>query len=68
MKSVLALIFSLTLVVFTANSIAFEHYYYATDEEPIYGTWVNDKYQTKAPQKLIYNPDGTAPSRSARAR
>jgi hypothetical protein len=64
MKSIIGLIFSLTLVVFAADSIANEYYYFATDDEPLYGTWINSKYQIRPPQKTIYNPDGTGGSAS----
>ena len=59
MKPILSIIFSVILVVFVSNAIAGE-YYYATDNEPLYGTWINDKYEDiSPPQKIVFNPDGT---------
>ena len=62
MKSILAWILSLTLLLAATNSIAGKWWYFAGDNEPLYGTWVNMEYYSRPPQKVIYNPDGTGGS------
>jgi len=59
MKTILALILSLTLVAFTADSIAGEWGYYAKDNEELYGTWINMDYKGMPAQKIVTKPDGT---------
>ena len=58
MKTFTALLFSLILVAFSGIVLAGENEYKATDNEELFGTWVNMDYQegeglTHAPQKLI---------------
>jgi len=58
MKSLLALILSITLVAFTAGALAGERGYIVQDNEELYGMWINlDK--SKRPQKQIFKSDGT---------
>jgi hypothetical protein len=59
MKSFLALILSVTFVAIAANVIAGERGYFATDNEPIYGTWVNMDYTMNPAKRLVCKPDGT---------
>ena len=59
MKSILALILSVTLLAITVDSIAKEWGYFAKDNEELYGTWVNLDYKGVVPQKVIRKPDGT---------
>jgi hypothetical protein len=59
MKSNIALVLILILFTFAINVFAGEDYYFATDEEELYGTWINLYYGTNPPQKLVYNPNGT---------
>lgn len=61
MKFFTNLFFSLILVAFTGTIWAGENEYKATDNEELFGTWVNMDYQegenlTHAPQKLILKP------------
>ena len=60
MKSILVLVLGAVLITFTADVLAGETEYFAKDNEPLYGTWINMDYDTRPPQKLVYNPDGTA--------
>jgi hypothetical protein len=58
MKTFTALFFSLILVAFSGTIVAGENEYKATENEELFGTWVNMDYQegeglTHAPQKLI---------------
>jgi hypothetical protein len=64
MKALFALILSIIAVAFAADAIAGEFGYFAKDSEPLYGTWVNMNYAARPPQKLVFNPDGTAWSTS----
>jgi hypothetical protein len=64
MKSLLALILSITLMAFTADAFAGENAYFAKDNEPLYGTWINMDYQGRPPQKIIINSDGRGGSSS----
>jgi hypothetical protein len=59
MKSNIALILSLILFTFAITVFAGEDYYFARDDEELYGTWINLYYGTNPPQKLVYNPNGT---------
>ena len=59
MKSIIALVFSVILCTFTMNVFAGEDYYFARDDEELYGTWITLYYGTNPPQKLVYNPNGT---------
>jgi hypothetical protein len=59
MKSNIALILSLILFTFAITVFAGEDYYFPTDEEELYGTWINLYYGINPPQKLVYNPNGT---------
>ena len=59
MKSILALILSIVLFAFATQVIAGEWGYFAKDQEELYGTWVNMKYGSNFPQKIIYKPVGT---------
>jgi len=60
MKSLLFLILSISLAAFAIVALAGETEYFAKDNEQLYGTWINMDYDTRPPQKLVYNPDGTA--------
>ena len=60
MKSLFALILSLTLVAFAAYVVAGEFRYFAGDNEELYGELVNTNYSNKPLQKWVFNPDGTA--------
>jgi len=62
MKSILAWILSLTFLFAATDSIADKWWYFAGDNEPLYGTWINMEYYSSPPQKVIYNPDGTGGS------
>ena len=58
MKSILALILSLTFVAYTAGALAEERVDIVQDNEELYGMWINlDK--SKPPQKQIFKSDGT---------
>ena len=59
MKSIIALVLILILFTFTMDIFAGEDYYFARDDEELYGTWINLYYGTNPPQKLVYNPNGT---------
>jgi len=59
MKSIIALALVLILFTFTMDIFAGENYYFARDDEELYGTWINLYYGTNPPQKLVYNPNGT---------
>ena len=59
MKSLLALILSITLVAFTADAFAGENAYFAKDNEPLYGTWINMDYRSRPAQKITFNSNGT---------
>jgi len=59
MKSILALVLSIVMFAFATQAIAGEWGYFAKDQEELYGTWVNIKYVTGIPQKIIYKPAGT---------
>ena len=54
---------SLILVPFTVNAFAGEKAYFAKDNEPLYGTWVNMNYSGKPAPVLVFNPDGTGGSK-----
>jgi len=59
MKSIIAMVLSVILSTFTMSLFAGEDYYFARDDEELYGTWINLHYGTNPPQKLVYNPNGT---------
>ena len=59
MKSIIAMVLSVILCAFTMSVFAGEDYYFARDDEELYGTWINLHYGTNPPQKLVYNPNGT---------
>jgi hypothetical protein len=59
MKSLLALILSVSLVALASPVIAGDRGYFATDNEPIYGTWVNMDYTMAPAKRLVIKPDGT---------
>ena len=59
MKSILALILGIVFFAFATEVIAGEWGYFAKDQEELYGTWVNMKYGSCIPQKIIYKPVGT---------
>jgi hypothetical protein len=64
MKSLVALVLSVSLLVFTGNLLAEEKAYEPKENEEIYGTWVNEKYddlQTGEGKhaRWDYNSDGT---------
>ena len=59
MKSILALVLSIVISAFATQVIAGEWGYLAKDQEELYGTWVNIKYVSGIPQKIIYKPAGT---------
>ena len=60
MKSIFVLVLGVVLITCTAGVLAGETAYFAKDNEPLYGTWINMDYDTRPPQKLVFNPDGTA--------
>jgi hypothetical protein len=64
MKSLLALVLAVTLLTFTGNLLAEEKVYVPIENEELYATWVNEKYD--APQsgrakhaRWDYKSDGT---------
>jgi hypothetical protein len=59
MKSIIVLVISLILCTFGVNVFAGEDYYFASNDEELYGTWVNLHYGTNPLQKLVYNSNGT---------
>ena len=59
MKSIIAMVLSVILSTFTMSLFAGEDYYFARDDEELYGTWITLYYGTNPPQKLVYNPNGT---------
>ena len=59
MKYIFALILSIVLVTFASQVIAGKWGYFAKDQEELYGTWVNMKYSSSIPQKIIYRAVGT---------
>jgi hypothetical protein len=59
MKSLLVLILGVTLVALAASVMAAERGYFATDNEPLYGTWVNMDYTSRPAQRLVFKLDGT---------
>ena len=59
MKSIIALVLILILFTLPVDIFAGENYYFARDDEELYGTWINLYYGTNPPQKLVYNPNGT---------
>ena len=59
MKSILAGFLSLTILFLTSDSMAEMSFYFAGDNEPLYGTWINLDYPGNPPQVMIYNSDGT---------
>ena len=59
MKSILALVLSIVIFAFATQVIAGEWGYFAKDQEELYGTWVNMKYVSSIPQKIVYKPAGT---------
>ena len=62
MKSILAWVLSLILVAFTVDAFAGEKAYFAGDNEPLYGTWINMNYSGMPPPVIVFNPDGTGGS------
>ena len=60
MKSTYVLVLGVMLIAFAVDALAEENYHFARDDEELYGTWVNLDYSYRPPQKLVYNPDGTA--------
>ena len=61
MKSLLALAFIVTIVAFSGNAVAEEKAYVPTQDEELFGTWVNPDYNTESePAKTVLNPDGTS--------
>lgn len=59
MKSIIVLVLILIFSTFAIDVYAGEDYYFARDDEELYGTWINLYYGTNPPQKLVYNPNGT---------
>jgi hypothetical protein len=60
MKSILPWILSLILVFVAVDSMAAEWWYFAGDNEELYGTWINMDYDSNIPsQKVVFNSDGT---------
>ena len=59
MKSIIACCLSLTIIFVASESMAEMSIYFAGENEPIYGTWINMDYHGTPAQVLIYNPDGT---------
>jgi hypothetical protein len=59
MKSIIALVLSVILCIFTMNVLAGEDYYFARDDEELYGTCINLYYGTNPAQKLVFSPNGT---------
>ena len=59
MKAIIALVLILILFTLPVDIFAGEDYYFAKDDEELYGTWINLYYGTNPPQKLVYNPNGT---------
>lgn len=58
MKSLVAIILSVTIGTFTSEATAGGWGYFAEDNELLYGTWVNSSYGVSIPQKIIYQPTG----------
>ncbi len=58
MKSLLALILSITLVAFAAGALAGERGYIVQDNEELYGIWINLS-KSRGNQEQIIKPDGT---------
>ncbi len=58
MKSLLALILSITLVAFAAGALAGERGYIVQDNEELYGIWINLS-KSHGAQEQIIKPDGT---------
>ena len=58
MKSLLALILSITLVAFAASALAGERGYIVQDNEELYGIWINLS-KSRGNQEQIIKPDGT---------
>jgi hypothetical protein len=46
MKSIIAMVLSVILSTFTMSLFAGEDYYFARDDEELYGTWINLHYGT----------------------
>ena len=59
MKPISALFLSIVIFAFATQAMAGEWGYFAKDQEELYGTWVNTKYVSSIPQKIIYKPAGT---------
>jgi hypothetical protein len=66
MKSLLALAISATLIFSVVNALAGEKSYVATDNEELYGTWVNTNYSaekgwthTLHTQRIVFSDDWT---------
>ena len=59
MKSILAFVLGIVILAFAAQAVAGEWGYFAKDQEELYGAWVNTKYMSSIPQKIIYKPTGT---------
>jgi hypothetical protein len=49
----------LVLVAFSGTVLAGENVYKATDNEELFGAWVNKDYSGRPPQKVIYKLGGT---------
>ena len=60
MKSLVALVLAVAFLVFTGNVFAEEETYVPKDNEEIYGTWVNEKYDsTRWHARWDIKSDGT---------
>jgi hypothetical protein len=59
MKSLFGFILGVTLVTLAPSVKAGERRYFATENEPLYGTWVNMDYTCGPYQKLVLKADGT---------
>jgi hypothetical protein len=59
MKLLFGLIMSVTVLALAASVMAGERGYLATENEPLYGTWVNMDYTCGPYQKVVLKADGT---------